>query len=395
MRRGPGVSEALEARTTRLIEAAARHDFEAASADFDSAMTAALPVQKFAATWSAVEHQLGPLQTVESIQIQPEKGLQAALAVCRFERNRATVEVVFDDQRRVGGLFIKPMAVAWEAPPYARPEAFEERAVDIGSTPALPGTLTLPKTDRLVPAVVLVHGSGPSDEDESVGAVKVFKDLAWGLASQNVAVLRYVKRSRQSPSGILTQKEEVLDAAQAAINLLSSTPGVDPKKIFVLGHSQGGALAPRIARDHPTLAGIVVLAGPTQPVQDSLLAQLEYFNSAGGGSAELTAQIEAAKRFKSTVEDPHLTPDRVVSVPTGGTLKGAYFLDARGYEPPKVARALRCPILVLQGERDYQVRMDEFQDWVRVPRQAQGRIAQELSVVESSVRQRSGAVHSG
>lgn len=358
------IPESLEARTTRLIEAAARHDFDAASADFDSGMTAALPPEKFAAVWAAAEHQLGVFQSLEGIQIQPDKGMQSALAVCRFEREPATVQVVFDDQRRVAGLFFKPLALAWQAPPYARSDAFEERAMSVGSTPALPGTLTLPKSDQLVPGVVLVHGSGPSDEDESVGGVKVFKDLAWGLASQNIAVLRYVKRSRQSPSGIRTQKEEVLDGAHDAIHLLSTTPGIDPKRIFVLGHSQGGALAPRIAHDNPTLAGIVVLAGPTHPLQDSLLAQLEYLESASGGSAELSAQIDAARRFKSTVEDPHLVPDQDVSLPTGGTVKGAYFLDARGYDPPKAARALRCPVLVLQGERDYQVRMSEFKDWV-------------------------------
>jgi hypothetical protein len=157
---------------------------------------------------------------------------------------------------------------------------------------------------------------------------------------------------------------EVLDAAHAAILLLSSTPGIDPKRIFVLGHSQGGGLAPRIAHDNPTLAGIVVLAGPTHAVQDSLLTQLEYFRSTGGDSPELSAMIDAAQRFKSSVEDPHLTAAQEISLATGGTLKGAYFLDARGYDPPKAARVLRCPILVLQGERDYQVSMSEFHDWV-------------------------------
>ena len=110
-------------------------------------MTAAFPVQKFAAVWDAAEHQLGLFQSVESIQIQPEKGMQAALAVCRFERRRAAVEVVFDDQRRVSGLFFKPIAVPWQAPPYVKPEAFEERSVSVGSAPALPGTLTLPKAE--------------------------------------------------------------------------------------------------------------------------------------------------------------------------------------------------------------------------------------------------------
>jgi dienelactone hydrolase len=73
--------------------------------------------------------------------------------------------------------------------------------------------------------------------------------------------------------------------------------------------------------------------------------------------------LEATKRFKATVEDPALSPDQTVELPTGGSVTGAYFLDVRGYDPPALAATLPVRMLVLQGERDYQVTMTDFEGW--------------------------------
>jgi hypothetical protein len=261
--------EDVEAKTLHLLAAASACDFGLASRDFGEVMQHALPPTKFAETWRAVEHQIGGWRAVETIERKSEGELSISLATSRFERGRAIVKVVYDTSNRIVGLFFLPISPAWHAPAYARPDLFEEREVRVGAAPALHGVLTLPKGPRTTPGVVLVHGSGPSDEDESVGALRPFKDLAWGLASRGIAVLRYVKRSRQAPDGILTQKEEVLDAAHDALELLQRTPRIDPRLLFVLGHSQGGELAPRIAEQAPRLAGIIVLGAPTEPVPES------------------------------------------------------------------------------------------------------------------------------
>jgi fermentation-respiration switch protein FrsA (DUF1100 family) len=357
--------EDVEAKTKDLLVAASAGDFGLASRDFGEVMQRALPPAKLADTWGAVERQLGGWRAVETIELKSEGGLSVTLATSRFEHGRAIVKVVYDSRDRIAGLFVLPIAPAWQAPAYARPDLFEEREVRVGVAPALPGVLTLPKTSGTVPAVVLVHGSGPSDEDESTGALRPFKDLAWGLATRGIATLRYVKRSRQAPGGILTQKEEVLDAAHDALELLQRTPRLDPRLLFVLGHSQGGELAPRIAQQAPGLAGIIVLAGPTQPLQDLLVDQYAHFLSLDPHNDSLARKLDAARRFKQTVDDVRLRADEDVAIPTGGTLKGAYFLDSRGYAAPAAASALSCRILVLQGERDYQVPMSDFADWKR------------------------------
>src|SRR6202008_4493727 len=120
----------------------------------------------------------------------------------------------------------------------------------------LPGLLTYPsRMDYPVPAVVLVHGSGPHDADETIGPNKPFADLASGLASRGVAVLRYVKRTKQYPHCAqeknFTYNQETVEDAAAAGHSLLGQDCVDAAKIFVVGHSLGATLAPRIAQFAP------------------------------------------------------------------------------------------------------------------------------------------------
>ena len=131
---------------------------------------------------------------------------------------------------------------------------------------------------------MLVHGSGPNDRDETLGPNKPFRDLAWGLADRGIAVLRYDKRTsvyggKMAGNKNLTVREETIDDALLAVKLLRGRPDIDPKRIFILGHSLGGMVAPRIGADDPSLAGLIILAGATRPLPDVAREQLEYIAS--------------------------------------------------------------------------------------------------------------------
>ena len=255
-----------------------------------------------------------------------------------------------------------PPPTTMKSPP--APTTFVEREVVIGIH-ALPGTLTVPEGAGPYPAVVLLHGSGPVDRDETVGGVKVFKDLATGLASKGIAVLRYEKRSRHAPAGVVTSKDEVDDAAHEALALLRTQPGIDPARIWLAGHSQGGNLAPRIAQAEPKLAGLVILAGLAQPMEDALVDQLTYFaTTVYPDDAKLPPLVDAARAFKARVASADLKAEDDLAFPVGkAKLKGAYFLDLRGYDAPATAARLGKPVLVLQGERDYQVTSKDLELW--------------------------------
>jgi len=264
-----------------------------------------------------------------------------------------------------------PAALPPEQP--AADESESQREVDarIGKGDSgLPGTLTLPPGPGPFPGLVLVHGSGPHDRDETVGPNKPFRDLANGLASRGVAVLRYDKRSYALPLSLLgvansiTTREEVVDDAAAAATWLRSRPEIDPKRVFLLGHSLGGTLVPRIAARDPDIAGFVILAGSARAMEDVIVEQLTYIASLDGEvSDEEAHRLDDMKAQVARVKDPALSADTPAQgLPFG--VPASYWLDLRGYDPPQAARDVPRPMLVLQGERDYQVTLvDDFRLW--------------------------------
>jgi uncharacterized protein len=359
-------SAGLEAASRAFIAELAAGDFAAASRRFGPKMTAALTPAKLGEIWAALAAQAGAFGAVEAGRIETSHGVRVSVLTCRFAHASLALEIAFDKDARIEGFHVVPGGANadWTAPPYADAAAFTEREVSVGTAPALPGTLTLPRGAGPFPAVVLVHGSGPNDADETLGPNKVFKDLAWGLASRGVAVLRYEKRTHNPARGVIrTVKEEVLDAVHAAVDVLRHTPEVDAHRIVIAGHSQGGYLAPRIARDEPGLAGLVLLAGSDRPVEDSMLDQLTYFAGLDPTNADAAKALAQVKQEIPRLRDPALRPDDTVTI-GGVPLPGAYFLDVRGYQPSAVAKGLAVPMLILQGERDYQVTpATDFASW--------------------------------
>jgi len=218
--------------------------------------------------------------------------------------------------------------------------------------------------------VVLVHGSGPNDRDETIGPNKPFRDLAWGLASQGIAVLRYEKRTKQHAAKFtedvlvkLTAQEETVDDALAAVALLRQTKGIDPSRVYVLGHSLGGYLLPRIGSADPRIAGLISLAGPTRPLEDISLEQITYITGLDGTpTPEEQAGLDQLADQVARVKDPGLSAaTSAADLPLG--IPASYWLDLRGYSPADAAKELQAPMLILQGERDYQVTTADFEGW--------------------------------
>jgi dienelactone hydrolase len=259
----------------------------------------------------------------------------------------------------MAGMVPLPGPVDWQRPAYSKPDSFKESDVTVGDGEwKLPGTLTVPNGKGPFPGIVLVHGSGPNDRDESVGAVKVFKDLAEGLASRGVVVLRYEKRTRQYPAKMqglskMTVADETVDDAAKAAALLRTQAGVDPNRVYVLGHSLGGYVAPRIAEEDGKLAGLVILAGNVRPMEDVAIDQAEYLGFKGPQLADAKAMQAKVKKLDVGDED----------LPSVMGEPASYWIDLKGYDPAAQAKRLGLPMLILQGERDFLVTMKDFALW--------------------------------
>ena len=296
----------------------------------------------------------------------------------KFATQNINFRIIVNSAGLVAGFFQLPGGVNWQRPEYSRPATFQERDVTVGEGEwKLPGTLTVPVGPGPFPAAVLVHGSGPNDRDETVGGAKVFKDLAEGLASRGIVVLRYEKRTlqyRARVAGIanFTVQEETVDDAVKAIALVRTQAEVNGARVFVIGHSLGAYVAPRIAERDGKLAGLVLMAGNARPVEDLMVEQVTYMGATGTDPANakvFQAQLEKAKAFQANVKK--LEPGDEDSPALGG-VPVAYWVDLKGYDPAAAAKKLGIPMLILQGERDFQVTMADFAMWKTAVGSAKG-----------------------
>lgn len=362
----------VQAAAETLVDDMARGDFAAVTQHFDDIMTRTLSEAALSRAWQTVAQQLGPYQKRLDSKVETSGVFQVVYVTTQFTLGKNVVKVVYGSAGKVSGLFFVPesAAAAYVSPAYVDAASFTETEVTVGSGQwALPGTLTIPRGTGPFPAVVLVHGSGPNDRDETIGPNKPFRDLAEGLASKGIVVLRYEKRTKfyaEEVIGIvstLTVKEEAVDDAAAALTVLMGRPEVDSSHVFLLGHSLGGTLAPRIGQAKPDVAGLIILAGATRPLEDLILEQTRYIAALSGEiSAADQATIKTLEAQVARVKDPALSTG-VPARDLPGGISAAYWLDLRAYRPVETARALAKPTLVLQGGRDYQVTEVDFQGW--------------------------------
>lgn len=365
----PSPEEAAQ-KIVRLLVAG---QFAKVEAQYDATMASALPPGKLGAGWSGLLPQFGPFESIVEAKAHRTQGLDVVIVVCKFHNSVVDAVIAFDPDGKIAGLNLRPHQdppPPWAPPAYAKPDSFSERPLPlINGKFELPGTLTLPKGGAPFSAVVLVHGSGANDQDETAGATKPFKDLAWGLATRGIAVYRYTKRTRKygadssDDPATFTVDDETISDARAAIARIAHETDINPARVFLLGHSLGGYLAPRTASGDPQIAGIVILAGNARPVEQLVLEQVRYMASADGASGEENQKlIAAAEQAAQKIESPSLKPADAIPF-LGSKTYGSYWLDLRGYDPIHSALQLKIPILILQGGRDYQVTPADFDAW--------------------------------
>ena len=317
--------------------------------------------------------QLAALGTPEKIEPAYEgnvQGMKAFFIPCQFTAMAVDIVLPVQDGAIAG---LSTAAYSGGKEETAEPEEsadFDsvELALPVEGLGELPGILTVPKGEGPFPAVVLIHGSGASDKDETIGYLKPFRDIAEGLAAQGIAVYRFDKRSYvfgmqlASDKSITLESESIEDAVNA-VQLLAAQEKIDPDRILVLGHSLGGNAVPAIARaleGAPVKAcGFIMMAASPRPLDVLTREQIEYLDSLGQIPedqrqiyGDMLKELDKLQDIDSLAEDE----------PVAGAYP-AYWKWLADYDILQAAEEITRPVLLLQGEEDYQVTMEDFGIW--------------------------------
>ncbi len=238
----------------------------------------------------------------------------------------------------------------------------EKIVVGEGTQFPLNGLLTLPDDlSAPVPAVVFVHGSGSSNMDEKVGKLTPFRDLAEGLARHGVASLRYDKRTlvharKMRRSGVITVKEETVEDAVLAAELLRKDGRIDAARVFIVGHSMGAMLAPRIDAEGGDFRGLILMAGTLRTMGEILKGQSADMTAEMKGLPRRLLQRQLEKFQKKLDGASGLSDEEAKRQKYGGGVTLYYFKEMDAHPASEYLRKTEKPILVMQGEKDVQVK---------------------------------------
>lgn len=357
----------LERRAREFLRLQSERSFSAAHDRLVESTATEFSVTQMSETWQQIVSTSGEFESIAESEHQDTRdGVSVVTVETVFANARNTFQVILTADGIRGYQITAQETPDWEEPEYADTSAFTETTVTLDATEScdLGGTLSLPVGEEQVPGVVIVHGSGPADRDGTFGPNKPYKELAWGLASRGVAVLRYDKRTNACDVDLsdVTVDDVTTDDAVTALQRLRAQGRVAPDSVFVVGHSLGGALAPRIAARDRRLAGAVMLApGPARPMAEAILDQERYLIDQQELTEEKRVEALAEARMKAEKIRTLDIGDDEVLLGLGGR---EYFRSLAEYDGPAVAADLEIPLFIGQGQRDYQVTPDEdFPVW--------------------------------
>jgi len=356
-------------RSEEFFKLLSEEKFTEAYGYFDPGFQAKVSEDNLKQIWAQLTGKLGKLETIQVISSKNQEEYFVVTLEGRFTNDGQNFLLAFDKTEKLVGFFLQPSnkTAAYVPPAYADTSLYKETEVNVKTAGhSLVGILTAPKHVNGYPLVVFVHGSGPQDMDETFGPNKPFKDLAAGLASKGIASIRYVKRTMlygNEFTGAFTVKEEVTDDALAAVALARTIPEANKKQLYLLGHSLGGMLAPRIAALAPDLNGIILLAAPARKMTDVIVDQNKYLfelqkDTTSAGKMKLDSIVNDLNRSRITKLGA-LKPDSLLS-----GLPASYWVDLNLYNQVTVAKQLsKQRIFVAQGDADFQVSAADFNLW--------------------------------
>lgn len=361
-------AQTSEELSITFIKKLEQQKFDSCYAMFDTIMTNKFSADMLEQIWGGLPRYMGEYKSYSTITKEQKDSLEIVFIRCDFEKTKMDLQLVYNNPpRKIIGMFFTPPKnkAAYISPEYAQSNLYYETKIPlIAGKITLPGILCMPNSIKNPPLVILLAGSGPNDKDESIGPNKILKDLALGLASNGIATYRYDKRTLVYRNTLknVTITTEVIEDALNAIDMLKKNPNLKRSQVYIVGHSLGAMCAPLVASKNKKIKGIVLLAGNARPLEDLLLEQYQYIFGLDSIDViekkeidQLQEQIKIVKNKKALKHaKPELLPLNIDAI---------YWSSLNNYNQINTAKKIKQPILILQGERDYQVTMTDFLIW--------------------------------
>lgn len=307
---------------------------------------------------------LGELVEIMPAYVIDHKEVKTVKVPVKFSIMNCNFSISFNEQQQIIGLFYEEYD---DTPPevVVLPEEVIETEMSFTSGAyTLPGTLTTPRDGKNFPIVIIVHGSGAVDRNCTIYDNTTYRDIAWQLAKLGIASYRYDKRSYVYKNDFLadttiTVNEETIQDALTAVTFVSEIDSIDESNIFVLGHSLGGFLIPRIAEQSEKAAGYIIMAGPSGNLLDLMANQYQYLFELDGEVTEEESETinQCNDEIQSIRDKKAVESDAILGA------YAPYWYDLENYQVLELAKNITKPVMVLQGERDYQVPMEQYRLW--------------------------------
>ncbi|MDT3496863.1 alpha/beta hydrolase [Bacillus toyonensis] len=342
----------LKMKSTAYLEQFQKHEFDQLYKNATHEMTSKLPKDEFATKWNTLISQLGPALDTESKAFSlKDKNEKVSITTKHRKNNLQTTFVytrdgkVTDIQTQLQPLIVKP----------EKGEKWEESSIKVGyNEKKLNGLLTLPKGIEKPPVAILLQGSGPNNMDSIIGTGlnRPFADIAHGLAEKGIASIRYDKRSYAYPNDVFDVETEYLKDAKEAVGLVKQDKRVDGNRIYLIGHSQGGLLGPKIAQDNPEIKGFVSMAGTLRRLEDVVLTQTKL---------RLEQEDLSGERKKEELDNTKAAIQKIKNLDTSDRTEvilgypASYWSSLNKINGVSIAKKLNIPMFIIQGTTDFHV----------------------------------------
>ncbi len=346
-------------------------DFNESYRLFSESMKGRLNTTQFQTIWENVYEQYGELVFRRVTKEEETNGGHHVVLFSAFKNGSVDIHLHFNSRNEIEHFFFAPGNVPDEYTPprYDYPEFYRKREVTVQTgNYRLPGTFYYPSSGSNIPVVVLIHGSGFHDRYSTIGPNKPFRDIAVGMAAFGVGVLCFDKRTYKYPDIVrekemFTVNDEIIKDALTAIDLARRLPESDPENIFLLGHGFGGMIAPRIASSDQGIAGIIKMAANARSLEDVILEQVRYQSMLEEKSEHMDDILKLYEFQVMRVKRGDFSDLSHSDLPMN--YPPSYWIDLGEFDHIEYSRNTDKPVLVLRGERDYQVTGEDFSIWER------------------------------